>query len=404
MNRIWTIVRKELARVFTDKRVVISLFIVPPLMIYLIYGLMGMSASRETDKINEYIPSITILNSPDSIGSTNSFKSYLESLGINGNFQYDANEPIDTLQEKLINKEIDLIIVFPEEFETIVSDNEVAAPKVEIHFNINSSYSTTAYNNYINVLSNYKEVLLGNRFDPQQLVVFTLNPIQNGNVDKATGQGLAMLLPMLIIIFLMAGAMSVGMESIAGEKERGTIATLLVTPIKRSELALGKIISISIISVISTLSSFIGLAAVLPTFTKIDGEGTGLGAINYQVGDYVMILLLMLVSVLFFVAAIVIVSTYAKSVKEAGTLIMPLYIIVMGAAMFNMFGESVPQNALAYIIPVNNVILMLKGIFSFEASITNWLATVTSMFIYTIVMILLVQKMFRNEKIMFNKS
>jgi len=65
------------------------------------------------------------------------------------------------------------------------------------------------------------------------------------------GKIIASLLPMLMIMFLFSGAMSIGPESIAGEKERGTIATLLVTPVKRKEIAIGKILALSVLSLIS---------------------------------------------------------------------------------------------------------------------------------------------------------
>ena len=70
------------------------------------------------------------------------------------------------------------------------------------------------------------------------------------------------MMPLLILVFLFSGCMAIAPESIAGEKERGTIATILVTPIRRSELALGKIFSLSIIALLSGLSSTVGHPAV----------------------------------------------------------------------------------------------------------------------------------------------
>jgi sodium transport system permease protein len=79
---------------------------------------------------------------------------------------------------------------------------------------------------------------------------------------------------MLIIMFLFSGAMSIGPDSIAGEKERGTIATLLVTPVKRSEIAIGKVMSLSIISLFSATSSFIGIMLSLPKLLQMEETGT----------------------------------------------------------------------------------------------------------------------------------
>jgi len=197
--------------------------------------------------------------------------------------------------------------------------------------------------------------------------------------------------------------MGIGIESIAGEKERGTIATLLVTPIRRSQLAIGKIISIAIIAVLSSVASFLGLLAVLPQFAKIGEGGESIGKVSYALSDYGMLLGIMLTAVLFFVALIVIVSTYSKSIKEAGTLVMPLYLVVMGAAFFNMFTQNVSDDIVYYLIPVYNIVISLKALFQFDLTLANWLFTVSSTMAYTLILIFLIQSMFKSEKVMFNK-
>lgn len=72
------------------------------------------------------------------------------------------------------------------------------------------------------------------------------------------------MLPMLLMLFLFSGCMAVAPESIAGEKERGTIATLLVTPMKRSDLAIGKILALALIALLSGISSALGTVLALP--------------------------------------------------------------------------------------------------------------------------------------------
>ena len=90
-------------------------------------------------------------------------------------------------------------------------------------------------------------------------------------------------LPMLLMIFLFSGCLSVAPESIAGEKERGTIATLLVTPVKRSSIALGKILALSIIALLSGASSAVGTILALP---KLMGPAGALSGDVYGPGDY----------------------------------------------------------------------------------------------------------------------
>ena len=66
--------------------------------------------------------------------------------------------------------------------------------------------------------------------------------------SKAGGKMLGMVLPYIISILLCAGAMSLGSDSIAGEKERGTMATMLVLPVKRSHIVYGKLLALMTLS------------------------------------------------------------------------------------------------------------------------------------------------------------
>ena len=132
--------------------------------------------------------------------------------------------------------------------------------------------------------------------------------------EDSTGQIFSMMLPMLLMIFLFSGCMAIAPESIAGEKERGTIATLLVTPMKRGQLAMGKIISLGIIGLLSGISSFVGTMLSLP---KLMGtESNAMDASVYSVTDYILLLLVILTTVLVLVGALAVISAFAKTVKD----------------------------------------------------------------------------------------
>ena len=145
------------------------------------------------------------------------------------------------------------------------------------------------------VLDSY-ESALANKFD--------INPGGEGydlaSEEDISAQVFSMMVPMLMMAFLFSGCMAVAPESIAGEKERGTIATLLVTPLKRSHLALGKILSLSVIAILSGLSSFLGTMLSLP---KLMGGGEMLKADVYGVKEYGMLLLVILSTTIMMVRA-----------------------------------------------------------------------------------------------------
>jgi sodium transport system permease protein len=208
------------------------------------------------------------------------------------------------------------------------------------------------------------------------------------------------LLPMLTIMFLFSGAMSIGPESIAGEKERGTIATLLVTPVKRSHIAIGKVLSLSVLSLMSSLSSFIGIIVSLPKMLAYENLDVSI----YGVGDYLMLLLVLFSTVFVIVGIISILSAYAKNLKEAGTLITLIYLVVIIVSITSFFSQGAQNNSLLYLIPIYNSVQTMTAILSFDpAVVTYLLITFASNLLYTIIFIFILNQMFESERIMFAK-
>ncbi len=393
MKNIATIIKKEFARFFKDRRMVLSALVLPGLMIFLLYSLMGDGITAIVGGDKDIVPTAYIYRLPESI------EQCIEEEQPRLTVESVEAEQFEEIKTSIREKEKAILVVFPENFDQLVSDYESSsgqpAPNVEIFYNSAEVDSSQAYSIMASLLDHY-EMELANKFD-----------INNGEgiFDLASEQDIAgtvfsMLLPFLILVFLFSGCMSIAPESIAGEKERGTIATLLVTPMKRSELAIGKIISLSVISVLCALSSFIGTIASLP---KLMGGVGDISAAVYQWTDYLFILVVIIVTVLIIISLISIISAAAKSVKEATTLIMPLMIIVMVIGLLSMFGGNEAHANGLFLIPIYNSVLALKEIFSFQFSGIHVLITAVSNIVYTVGLVYLLTRMFKSERIMFSR-
>ena len=123
---------------------------------------------------------------------------------------------------------------------------------------------------------------------------FDINANADGGYDLAsdkdiTGKIFSMLFPMLLMTFIFSACTSLAPESISGEKERGTLTTLLVTPVRRSEIAIGKILALSILALLSGLSSFTGTALSLPKLMAMSGDDVGVNVNVYHVQDYALL-------------------------------------------------------------------------------------------------------------------
>lgn len=213
------------------------------------------------------------------------------------------------------------------------------------------------------------------------------------------GKILSMIMPMLMFSLLASGCIAFAPEAIAGEKERGTLATVLITPIKRWQLALGKIISLACFATLSGLSSFIGLILSLPKI--MDGAVSGETAAFYSVGDYFMLLALIISVVLVIISAFSVVSAYAKSVKEASSLIAPLMIVIILLGLFSMFTSSPAVGLFA--IPLLGSGLAFSSIMSFTITPLGFILSILSNLIVAAALITLVSFMFKSERIMFNR-
>lgn len=393
-GNIWAVARKEFARFFRDPKMVFGTLLLPGLLIYVLYSIMGDGIMEQFTAEDTEPAAVYVENEPASL------KEALGALSFQMLSQEGKTE--EGLKEEIQNKEAELYVVFPESFDEKIAayDSQTAsepAPNVEIYYNSASNESRAAYEAVAAVLDQY-ESHLANKFD--------VNSAQSGGVydlatkEDVTGQMFSMLLPMLMMIFLFTGCMAVAPESIAGEKERGTIATLLVTPIKRSELAIGKVLSLSVISLLSGVSSFLGTMLSLP---KLMGSASGMDASVYQLSDYLLLLAVILVSVLIIVSLISIISAYSRSVKEANTAVVPLMVVVMFIGITSMFGTGAPENPALYCIPLYNSVQSMNGIFSFHYNPMNIGITLVSNLVWTVLLIYVITRMFNSEKIMFSK-
>ncbi len=385
MRHIITIMKKELTRVFKDKRLAFMNFIFPALMLYLMYSLMGNFMFSEPEKYIVGVDNIQCM--PEDV------KQILNQTVPNLEMQ-ELEIGLTEAKESLRNNIYDLIVVFDEDF----LNNPTTLTNVMVMYNPTSTSSSTINSLFISALDVYKKTLQVNQFG-ENFEIFNIHNSLAADEEETMGQMYALILPFLIITFLFSGVTAVAPESIAGEKERGTITTLLVTPVKRTHIALGKISALSILAILSAVSSFVGLMISLP---KLMGSSGGAIENMYGISEYIMVLCVLIVTSLVLVSLVSIFSCFAKNVKEASMYTMPLMLISMGISMTSMLGLNADNNLL-YMIPIFNSCQLLSEVFTFNVDITHFIITIVTNIVVSGVLIYVLTKMFDNEKIMFSK-
>ncbi|MBQ7062420.1 MAG: ABC transporter permease [Bacteroidales bacterium] len=397
-NNIWTIVRKEFARFFGDRTLLFTAVIMPGLLIYIVYSLMGENIGKSHTDDNEGPTTVYVDNLPESLrGDFDSIPFQLVTEGFNA---------VALIGDSLADKERSLIYVnFPARFDSLIAAYDPmsgeAAPTVKIYHNSSSDNSEMAYQTVKMYLEDW-ENSRSNMFDINAQDAEEGETFDMADEKDSLGEILGQLFPMLLMMLLFSGCMAVAPTAIAGEKERGTIATLLVTPMKRSELAIGKILSLSVFAMLSGLSSFLGIILSLPRMLHAGEMDISL-AIPYTMSDYALILCVLISTVLILVSCISILSALAKDVKSAGTLVLPLMLVVMFIGFTPMLGGDAPETLTAYLIPFYNSVQSMASVFSFNINSGAIGITILANLVYTIVAVYVLTRMFNNERVMFGK-
>lgn len=400
MSGIKQIFNKEMARIFKDKKMVFSVFLLPVLIMVLILSIVNGLASNMKDDIESHVASVYIMNQPEALGDI------LDATGAKFKLKTIATEKeMKKAKKEILDGEADLIVEFPDDFRQAIENYQEGSkiPQVKTYQNPSEDYSREAADNMDNALEAYRQLLLSQRVsDMEQLTVFQINTDNDEmyiqDEKKASGKAIGMMLPYFITILLFAGAMGIGTDMIAGEKERGTMASLLVSPIKRSSIVLGKVFSLMTVSGISSLIYVIAMVICAPIMM---GSMGGLDNLSLSLSPQQGIMLgAMLVAISFLYSSIIaLISVFAKSTKEASTYVMPAYMLVLIVGLFTMFTSGETSQA-TFFIPFYNNALVLQGILSQEVTMFQYGVTLAETFAIGIILLGVIVKAFESEKVM----
>lgn len=415
MKNIGIVMRKELYRVFSDKKMIFGLFIMPALVVVGLYLLMGVMVASMMADWEEHEPTLLIYQAPVS------FQNYIQHRRVqddSGSYKINdtiyhivwtaKEQEVEAGKEQIYSGDLDLLLTFPQDFDVQIEEYTIGGeiPDVQTYYNPSEDYSDNARTDVLNgILEPYRKYLLQERVGAlEQLEVFSIDKrnedsvIQNDN--KAQGKLFGAIIPYMITILLFAGAMNLGADSFAGEKERGTMAALLMTPVKRSVIVYGKLFALMILSGLSALIYGGAMIFAMPLLYRTLGSMMGQD-LNFPPSQMFMMLTLIVTLVFLYVALIALCSTFARNTKEGGTFITPVYMIVMVIGVLTMFkGEDIKN--LQYLIPLYGPTMALKNVFTFDITTIGFVFAILSNLGTGALFAWITSRLFHNEKIMLN--
>jgi sodium transport system permease protein len=219
--------------------------------------------------------------------------------------------------------------------------------------------------------------------------------------QAAAGQMVIGILPYLIVIWAFYGGFSIVADMVAGEKEKNTLETLLITPVKRTQIAMGKFLALCVICLVSSLTSLVGVFLVAALGTPMtatlfpDGlRFTALGA--------AMMLLALVPMVWMFAALLLAISTMARNIREAQTYLTLVSFLVLMPAIFSQFigYTAFARSFWISLVPVLNTASVLREALLGRAEFVPILLTVLVSSLIGAIMLWLAVRLFNREEVL----
>jgi sodium transport system permease protein len=308
----------------------------------------------------------------------------------------------------LETKQVDLILTVPEEFCARLNGNGRATLKVA-HRDLDDR-SLVAFKRLEGVLARWKQRLREVRLARRNVPTDYVDPIELKDVEKAlpteefAAEGfidlLVRIFPFMLVMWSLAGALYPAVDLCAGEKERGTMETLLISPASREEIVWGKFCTIWVFSAATAL---LNLASMGVTATLFGGllprDVLGPTAIFWCV-------LLAVPLSAFFSALCLAIGVYARSSKEGQYYLMPFFMVTM-PLIFLTLAPGVELNPTYSLVPVTGVALLLQRLMTSSLAQVPWLYFVpvlAPVLLYSGLALHWAIEQFKREEVLFREA
>jgi len=398
-RNIGIVYRKELTEALRDRRTLITTFLVPLILFPLLSVGFGSLATKLLKQTRDESPKVMIIGGEDSPAVVAGLKK-AEKIQV---------VPLETdWRNQIVEKSVPAVVEIPAGFEKgLAEQKDLTVTIYDYEGDIKSEFAREKIEKY---LTTYRDSLVEQRLAAKSLPPATLKPfaVKKQNVAPSEKSGVALFfggfIAYIVVLLCMNGGMHPAIDLTAGEKERGTMETILSSPISRMHLVIGKFLLVlttalttATLSVISMGISFSIANALRTAPIQAGEEGTTLH-IGFLAALSVFIMAIPLA--VLFSSILITIATFAKSYKEAQTYITPLIFVIIIPAIAAML-PGVELNPKLALIPILNVSLLCKELV-IGTYHWNYIAIIfSSTCVYAAGALFLAIKMFQREEVLF---
>lgn len=402
LSKIYAIYKKEILDLLRDKKTIIMMILVPLLLypLIMIAAMLITSSISETMKNSEY--SIGIQTDADSRIDLAAFTDFLENSEDELEYHFKVVNCDDYLAA-LLDESIDAYII------TGYNNGRDSFTVCYLTSITNSATASNLLEDKLELYAkNAEEALLRDyQLDPEAI----MNPIilqwedKSANEEKV-GSILGAVLPFLLIISISMGAVYPAIDTTAGEKERGTLETLLTLPMRNDELIMGKFLAVATISVISALLNLLSMGFMgIYLYNMILTTDESSATINLAgfIPALLIVILCVLAFSLFISAMVMCITIFAKSFKEANNYVTPLLLVVMFAGYIG-FIPNLKFDTLMASVPVVNISLLIHDLLLFKYNFGLIFVVLISNVAYAALSIWVLGRLYDSEELLFGEG
>jgi sodium transport system permease protein len=395
---IGVVYRKELLDSLRDRRTVVSMIVVPILLMPLVTIGLGVLSATLMGRAMQETPAVMILGGEDSPRVMAALRSRADIHIVPA-----APDYAEQISDKLLRAAVEL----PRDFDAAVERGDPATVRIylyagELRSNLGVSRLQTFF-------QDFRARTVKQRLQVRGLSADLVDPfrVEEQNVappEKVSGAVLGGLIPYFVIVLCLIGAMYPAMDLTAGEKERGTMETILSSPVSRTHLVLGKFLMVltaslssALLSIISMTVTFAAGSSFLKNLEQLSGTPLPL---QFGIAAMASVFLMLLPLAVLFSAALLAIALFAKSYKEAQSYLSPLTILVVLPAVVSLL-PGVELNAPFCLIPVLNISLVSKEL---VAGTYHWgyIALIfASSCVYAAAALAVAIRLFQREEVLF---
>ena len=398
MTQMGLVFRKEMLDILRDRRTLMSMIVVPLVVMPLLIFGMGEMTLLLVEKAKDTKATVMVL------GGQNAPR-LLERLRANDLLAIVG--PGDNYAARIQAKELRAAIEFPPGFESEL-EAEVSDLRVRIYYHEGDIHSEFALRNVENVLRSFRDDIVESRLAARDVSKALLEPFHSlsknvASKEAVSGAGFGGIVPYIIILLTLQGAMYPAIDLTAGEKERGTIETILASPVSRGALATGKFMAVLVVAIGAALLALISLGISSHYFASSErGELAATAGMSIALppkGVVAMLVMIVPVAVMFS-GLLLALALMAKSYKEAQSYTSPLIMAAILPAVASMLPGIEMSTKLA-LIPILNVSLASKSLLAGTYE-WNWIGIIfASSCVYAIVGLAIAAMAFRRESVLF---